>query len=524
MQEKYKKLTRGIREVNKSAGKKSGALGMFAKDMKMSADAVKRMIGYLPRFNKLTQKTTDNVKKNSAILKDQKQALKSTVKFVTLNAKSVATLARQQKKTSKEVDKLNKGLVKQSRSLETVAQKTERFARKMREGGNAMSNMGRNINRKFTLPLIAGGTVATKMALKADTATKEKLNIVFGELGDNGSKLARKLAGEYGKAFVTMQRAIGSTGDMLVGFGLDQKLALQRTEQIIRRAADQAGFQPEFDFMDIVGRFTKAVTGETESLKPLGIAILQSDKSFRKLMQSYQDNMGVPLQIARSMAILDGIMYQSRQSAGFLKNNWNKLPLVLDRVKEKFVELGTVIGETLIDRFGLGDMLSKLPKQIDRLIKKVENLSDFQIDVIKKATLGLAGLGFATSFVGKTLQTLANMYFAKKVLWGIGSAVSKSKLLAVSLDGIKTKLVQLGTTKMSGFLGAISKFSPHVTAFVGGFSIGKILGEWVKLDESIASIINRLKGFGENSDFKTGTTAFDMSVERKRFEVRNKFF
>ena len=120
-------------------------------------------------------------------------------------------------------------------------------------------------------------------------------------MGAEGGRAAKSLADNYGLADSTAKKLLSTTGDLLTGFGFSQSAALDLSEQVNSLAADLASFTNFEGGAEGAGMaLTKAMLGETESAKSLGIVINQNNERYKELIRYYVDVEGKTEQQAKA--------------------------------------------------------------------------------------------------------------------------------------------------------------------------------------------------------------------------------
>jgi len=426
------------------------------------------------------------------------KVLKLIERDLQANAEKTKKLATAQEITKVKTEKLTEKFEKQDKALKNSGKSLETYRRQMRDFGNANIMMGRTINRFFTAPILAGATVAVKGAIDVEAGIK-KLNVVFGNFAKKAERQAQSFGKAFGLAPQTMRESMGMMGDMLVGFGLDQETAFEQVKKLSQKAADLGAFQPQFDFKEIARRFATATTGETESLKPVGIAVLQNNKEFQDAVKGYMELNGSSQMLARSMVIIDEIMKQTYQSVDFLKNNWETLPIVVGRIIEKVKELKNAVGEKLLNESGLGESLKKIPDYIDDIIKKVKDLKKEDIAGYIKKFKVVAGTGIVLMGTGQSAKFLANLTIAAA---GATALTGKFVTLGVKIAALKALFATAGV----GATLATATVSLGVVSTLV-LAIGAALTGW-KIGNELADFFDRVE---ENRERKTGI--FDADKE-----------
>lgn len=142
-----------------------------------------------------------------------------------------------------------------------------------------------------------------------------KLKYTFTEIREEAARTARQLSETYHISAQTATNSVADIGDMLTGFGFGQSDALNFARQIIERGIDVASFKG-LDQTDTIQRMTAALTGETDSLKTMGVVIRQDTDDFRDQVAAIQAATGATETQAKAQAILAQIMQQTKNAAG----------------------------------------------------------------------------------------------------------------------------------------------------------------------------------------------------------------
>jgi len=149
--------------------------------------------------------------------------------------------------------------------------------------GAKMERTGQTLTRNVTFPLAGLGIAAVKMASDFEE-TDSKFKTVFSSIQKQAEKTAHTFKNSFGLSSKAAKQMLGDTGDLLVGFGFTEKEALNLSKQVNELAVDLASFTNFSGGAEGASlALTKALLGERESIKSLGIAITDADlKSFAK--------------------------------------------------------------------------------------------------------------------------------------------------------------------------------------------------------------------------------------------------
>ena len=160
----------------------------------------------------------------------------------------------------------------------------------------------------------------TKEAITASIDAQEtfgKYDEVFEGMGEQSEEAAQRFAKAFGLAGVTAKDMLSNTGNLLQGFGATKRESLEMAEAVNTLASDLASFTNYSGGAKGASEaLTKALLGERESAKGLGIAILESDVQVELARKGQQGLTGEALKLAKAQATLEIITRQAKNSIG----------------------------------------------------------------------------------------------------------------------------------------------------------------------------------------------------------------
>lgn len=209
---------------------------------------------------------------------------------------------------------------------------------------------------------IAAGAVALKKAIDfaivAKNAARDAKEInskfltVFESIQNEAKLTAQTLSESFGLARSSAEKLLSSTGDLLVGFGFAEKQALELSNRVSTLAIDLASFTNfEGGATRASEALTKAILGETESAKSLGIVIRQNTKEFRDQVKQLQETQGLTAQQAKAIIILDEAYKQSSKAIGDFARTQDQLANQERIVNERYKATLETIGNGLVPVF-----------------------------------------------------------------------------------------------------------------------------------------------------------------------------
>ena len=236
--------------------------------------------------------------------------------------------------------------------------------------GKKANKMG-DIFKQLAGPLALGAVVAGAIRLgksfsKAASDAAEigsKYNTIFRDITGQANEMAESFANDFGLASSTSKELLGNTADLLTGLGFTQQGALDLSGQVNTLAADLASFSNFAGGTTGASEaLTKALLGEAESAKALGIVINQNTKEYKDAIRFYTEVEGLTLLQAKAFTALQFATEQSGNAIGDVARTWNSTANVQRRVEESTKSLSEQYGVAVNE--GLTPFLVILDKVI----------------------------------------------------------------------------------------------------------------------------------------------------------------
>jgi hypothetical protein len=285
----------------------------------------------------------------------------------------------------------------------------------------------------LTLPIVAFGAMAVKAASDSEE-TFSKFATVFRDVGANADEAFKSLRDNYGLSSKASKQLLSDTGDLLTGFGFSQQSALELSTEVNKLAVDLASFTNFSGGAEGASQaLTKALLGERDSIKSLGISIMEEDVQKRVAINTAKGLTFETDRQAKAFATLQLAQEQSKNAIGDYERTQggfaNQFKLLGQRTNDLAVEFGTVLLPTLTKLVGfmtkVTESLSKMDSGTKRLVLTLTGFA---------AGIGpvLLGIGFLTKGIeGLTLAMTRNPYTAVAIgILAIGTAAY------IALNGI----------------------------------------------------------------------------------------
>ena len=180
--------------------------------------------------------------------------------------------------------------------------------------------------------------------------TNSKFQTVFKSISDESEKAAKNLEKDFGLSSLASKTLLSDTGDLLTGFGFTEKMSLGLSEEVQKLAVDLASFTNFSGGAEGASKaLTKALLGERESVKSLGISILDVDVKARvKQMEAMGKLTGMTMRQKKAFATLKIAQEQSKNAIGDYARTSDSFANTIRRLSAIAENFGVFMGKTLV--------------------------------------------------------------------------------------------------------------------------------------------------------------------------------
>lgn len=280
---------------------------------------------------------------------------------------------------------------------------------------SAFQNIAKAAAAYLSLRAIASGVRGAVSAFSDLEEETNKFNVVFAGMGERTSKVLAQMRKDFGLSEIAAKKMLAGTGDMLTGFGFDPELALVLSEGAAKLGADIASFSNYAGgAAGATSALTKAMLGEAESAKLLGVVIKQDSEEMKALKEQAMTT-GITIkelgkageniivsneQQARAVAALALAYRQSPNAIGDFVRSKTSLANQTRILENNFEELTSTIGGDLAPAYR--DALSLT----NSLIKSYNDLSPASRTVLNNTlALTAAMAALSATKIGKNILT-----------------------------------------------------------------------------------------------------------------------
>ena len=293
----------------------------------------------LSKTSKTAGNTIEHFEKE---IKELETSLKKTEIGTEKYNQTVKELAEKKKNLTKITDNLKN-------SQDSAASKNTNFAQTVTAISTAYSALTQVIGH---VRQALAKVVELKNFARDAEETGNKFNTVFDSIRYKADQAAESLALSFGMASSTAKELLGDTGDILVGFGFTEESALDLSRQVNELSVDLASFTNfEGGAAGASKALTKAILGETESAKALGLVLRQGTSEFKQQVEVLQKTENMSYNQAMATILLRDAYKQSGKAIGDFARTQNDLANQERILEEVTKNLKEEIGAKLVPIF-----------------------------------------------------------------------------------------------------------------------------------------------------------------------------
>ena len=300
---------------------------------------------------------------------------------------------------------------------------------KLTKTGKKFEEVGKKLTKSLTAPILGVGAASLKLASDFEVSSK-KFNKAFEGVTSSAKNSVDTLNSSFGVAKSQATSLLANTGDLLKGFGATSQEALTLSTEVQKVAVALSAYNG-VPVKEASLAATKALLGETESMKLLGVAIRQTDVDVRLQAEGMGKLEGQARLLAKAQITLKLINEQSADAIASVAENQETLAFQTQKLIGDLKDLGVDIGTILIP------IAKEFVGEITEIVKNFSNLDDRT----KKNIITLAGF---TAVIGPLLIGLGKLIQVIPLVSGAFAFLAANPVVAV-LAGLAAVAVAIGT-------------------------------------------------------------------------------
>lgn len=324
--------------------------------------------------------------------------------------------------------------------------------------GESLASLGSKLTLGVTAPIVALGT-ASLMAASDAGEMESKFNTVFANLAKDADGWATTYAKSIGRSKYEIKEAISNQADLYQGMGFTSDEAFELSKQVTTLGYDLASFNNVND-ADAVNAMTKALMGETESAKSLGVnltdTVMETSEFTKATGKSWKElNMAEKAQVRYQEAVK-----QSKNAIGDAEKTSDSFANMTKRLKGQLNEIGVEIGKVLLP---VAEKLTKVFSNIlDNVLEFIKN-NPMLTQTIVIIAGALATLGPGLFIVGKLMVLFAAF---PAVVTGVTLALGAAALALIGFN----ENAQTALSNLPILMGeALTNMLTKIVEFLPGF-------------------------------------------------------
>lgn len=336
----------GLSSMNRSMGvlkSEFGATSTKLKQFGSETDQLKNKQDYLTKAMEIQKSKVDTLK--SAYDK-QVQATGSNSKEAENLAIKINNQVNYYNKLEAELKQTTTELEKQTSAWGKISKSLEATGTKLKDFGSKLSSIGNGLTLGITVPFVAAGTAAFNSASdmqesinKVEVACKDGAQAVI-----NFSETTLK---QFGIAKGTSLDMMATFSDMGTGMGLESEQANNMSMALVGLAGDLSSFKNIR--VDVAKTALNSIyTGETESLKQLGIVMTQANLNEFAMQQGINKTVQEMTQAEQVQLRYAYVMDKTKNAQGDFANTSDGAANQQRIFTESLKELSATLGENLL--------------------------------------------------------------------------------------------------------------------------------------------------------------------------------
>jgi hypothetical protein len=319
--------------------------------------------------------------------------------------------------------------------LQGFSSEMQNAMRTIENAGKKMQAIGAGMTIGFTLPTLAIGKAAFDMASDFEESLN-KVNVAFGQSSEIIREFAKTTLENYGIAEGTALDMAALYGDMATSMGLPQAAAAEMSKTLVGLAGDLASFK-NIDISQAQTALNGVFTGETESLKLLGIVMTEANLAQFALSQGIQKNIKDFTQAEKVQLRYQYILENTKNSQGDFARTSDGAANQTRIFSESLKEIGQSIGSIFLPA------ITSLLQKVNGVLAVFKNMSpEFKKTIVVIAAI-VAAIGPLIAVIGTLMTILPTIVAGVSGLGAVFAALTGPiGLVVLAIAGITVAIVK----------------------------------------------------------------------------------
>ena len=373
----------------------------------------------------------------------------------------------------------------------------------MKKWGKSFAKTGESLTKNVTVPILGLGAAAVKLASDFEESLN-KVNVAFGESSADVQAFAKTTLKSFGIAEGSALEMASLFGDMATAMGLSQDEAAGMSASLVGLAGDLASFK-NIGIEQAQTALAGIFTGETESLKKLGIVMTEANLKSFALSKGMDGNVKSMTQAQKVALRYSFIMESTANAQGDFARTSDGFANQFRVLQESMKQLGEQFGKILLP------LATRMVVKLQNFATSISSLTTEQKENIVQFAKYAAIIGPLLLVLGKFSIAIASIIKNMRILTAV-AMTNPFVLLGTAVAGlvsimgfaildtekfIKTalKMGRVGKFIAKVVLGALSAINPKYQAY---FAVLDDVSE--ELDEQEKNLKDSTKEVDANKD------------------------
>ena len=297
----------------------------------------------------------------------------------------------------------------------------------MKKWGKSFAKTGESLTKNVTVPILGLGAAAVKLASDFEESLN-KVNVAFGESSADVQAFAKTTLKSFGIAEGSALEMASLFGDMATAMGLSQDEAAGMSASLVGLAGDLASFK-NIGIEQAQTALAGIFTGETESLKKLGIVMTEANLKSFALSKGMDGNVKSMTQAQKVALRYSFIMESTANAQGDFARTSDGFANQFRVLQESMKQLGEQFGKILLP------LATRMVVKLQNFATSISNLTTEQKENIVQFAKYAAIIGPLLLVLGKFSIAIASIIKNMRILTAV-AMTNPFVLLGTAVAGL----------------------------------------------------------------------------------------
>ena len=383
------------------------------------------------RLLKLDPTNTKLLEQRQRLLADAVSETKEKLKTLKTAEKQVQEQFKKGEVSQQQYDGLQREIVATEQELKKLEAQAEKSHSALSKIGGAADKISSTSGKIAGTMAPATAAIAGLGALAFNAASDvaesmNKVDVAFGDSSDEVKKFAEDSLDSYGIAKGTALDMAATFGDMGTSMGLTQKDAADMSTSLVGLAGDLSSFK-NIGVDQAMTALNGIFTGETESLKGLGVVMTQANLDAYAMANGFGKTTKEMTEAEKVQLRYAYVLNATKNAQGDFANTSDGAANSMRIMKESAKEAAAEFGEALLP------VITPLIQKVTELIKWFGGLDDSQKNMILTVIALVAAISPIAGIVSVLATVIGTLTGAIAIFTG---AATTGTAAAQALAGV----------------------------------------------------------------------------------------